>query len=292
MILLIYDLSGIFFSSIHEYCSRENETDIDENLLRGMLLTRINMLNKKLSKGRPYKVVVAIDSRKYWRKEIFPHYKASRKDVREASKVDWDSIFEKYNRIVQEYKENIPFHFIELDGAEGDDIHASLCFKLHDEFDEIINGTSDEDMAQLMKAFKNVKQYSLKHKKMITADAVKYDLFEHIVRGDKGDGIPNIISPSDVFMLEGTRQGTLRQPRIEEWRLNGGVRNPEQFCGDDSALLERFKLNRQLVDFDLIPLEIVDGIYDAYLNYKIPKRKCFDYLIKHRLTKLMEDFKA
>lgn len=291
MILIIYDLSGVFFSSIHEYCARENETDVDENLLRGMLLTRINQLNKKLSKGRPYKVAVAIDSRTYWRRQLFPLYKASRKVVREESKINWDSIFEKYNRIVQEFKENIPFYFIERDGAEGDDIHAALCFKLHDEFEEIINCTSDEDMAQLMRAFKNVKQYSLKHKKMITVDTVKYDLFEHIVKGDAGDGIPNIFSPKDVLITEGVKQKPVRATNVEAWRKAGGLRNPEVFC-ETEELIERFKLNRALVDFDQIPLEIVDGIYDDWLNYKIPKRKCFDYLIKHRLTKLMEDFKT
>ena len=289
MILLIYDLSNLFFSSIHEYCSREGETDIDENILRGMILTRINSLNKSLSKGRPYKVVIAIDSRTYWRRNIFPLYKAKRKEAREESKVDWDSIFEKWTRIVEEYKTNIPFYFIEEDGAEGDDIHAALCFKLHDEFDEIINCSSDEDIAQLMKAFKNVKQFSLKRKKMITLDSVKYDLFEHIVKGDAGDGIPNILSPEST-LVDGIRQKSVRATKVDEWREKGGIRKPELFCEGD--MLDRFTLNKKLVDFDEIPEDLINRIYQQYEEYNLPKRRCFDYFIKHRLTKLMEEFKT
>lgn len=290
MILLIHDLSNVFFSSIHEYCSREGETDIDENLLRSMILTRINIMNKKLSKGRPFKVAIAIDSRNgYWRKDIFPQYKALRKKDRDESKVDWDSIFEKWTRIVEEYKTNIPYYFIDVDGAEGDDIHAALCFKLHDEFEEIINCSSDEDIAQLMRLFKNVKQFSLKRKKMITLDAVSYDLFEHIVKGDRGDGIPNILS-SQSAIVDGVKQASVFAKKLEEWRHNGGIRNPEQFC--DESMLERFKLNKKLVDFNEIPLDLIDSIYQTYLDYKLPKRRAFDYFIKHRMTKLMEEFKA
>lgn len=290
MILLIHDLSNVFFSSIHEYCSRENATDIDEDLLRSMILTRINTLNKKLSKGRPFKVVIAIDSRMgYWRKDIFPQYKGLRKKDRDESKVDWDSIFEKWTRIVQEYKTNIPYYFIDVDYAEADDIHAALCFKLHDLFTEIINCSSDEDMAQLMKQFHNVKQFSLKRKKMITLESVSYDLFEHIVKGDRGDGIPNILS-EQTAIVDGVKQASVFAKKVEEWRHNGGIRHPEQFC--DAAMLERFKLNKKLVDFNEIPEDLIDKIYQTYEEYKLPKRRAFDYFIKHKLTKLMEEFKS
>lgn len=289
MILFVHDLSALFFSSIHEYCSREGATDIDENILRGMILIRMNQLNKSLSKGRQYKVAVAIDSRKYWRREIFPLYKAKRKENRDNAKVDWDSIFEKWTRIIQEYKENIPFMFIEVEGAEADDIHAALGFKLHDEFDEIINCSSDEDIAQLMKFAPNIKQFSFKRKKMITLESVKYDLFEHIVKGDSGDGIPNILSPEST-LVDGIRQKAVATKKMNEWKVIGGIRNPEKFC--DTAMLERFKLNKKLVDFDEIPEDLIDKIYDTYLNYNVPRRKSFDYFVKHGLTRLMEEFKA
>lgn len=290
-ILMIHDLSNYFFSSVHEYCSRENATDIDINLLRGMILTRINAHNKQLSKGRKFTTVVAIDTRDgYWRKDIFSLYKYSRKKDREESKVDWDSIFEKWNIVVKEYKENIPYIFIDVSGAEGDDIHASLCFKLHDEFDEIINCSSDEDIAQLMKFAPNIKQYSLKRKRMINIESVKYDLFEHIIKGDAGDGIPNILSSADHFTKDGVRQTPVQTKKMNEWKLNGGIRNPEVFC--DAEMLERFKLNKKLVDFDEIPEEIIDEIYQVYLDYKLPKQKCFNYFIKHQLLRLIEEFKS
>ncbi len=290
MILFIHDLSGIFFSSIHEYCSRENATDIDEDLLRGMILTRINYINKKLSRGRQFKTAIAMDSRKgYWRRDMFQYYKGKRKENRDASKVDWDSIFQKWERIIAEYKANIPYIFIDVDKAEGDDVHAALTFKLHDEFTEIINVTSDEDMAQLMDKFKNVKQFSLKRKKMITPEDVKYDLFTHIVKGDKDDGVPNIFS-ADNSIMEGVRQKAVRATSLTEWKSMGGFENPEVFCNEEQ--LRRFKMNKILVDFDEIPIDLIDKIYEEYRAYKTPKQKCFDYFFKHGLTMLMEEFKA
>lgn len=290
MILIVHDLSSIFYNSVHEFCSRENATDIEENILRGMILTRINYINKKLSKGKPFKVVVAIDSRRYWRRDIFSNYKAKRKVDRENSKIDWNSIFEKWRKIIEEYKQNIPFIFIEVDGAEADDIHAAIAFKLHDEFEKIINVSVDEDIAQLMRLFENIEQYSIRRKKMITLESVNYDLFTHIVKGDSGDGIPNILSDLNT-LVEGIRQESVTKVKVEEWRNNGGLRNPEKFC-TNSNMLERFKMNKLLIDFDEIPIELIDKIYDTYENYKIPKLRCFDYLIKNKLTKLMEDFKT
>ena len=45
-------------------------------------------------------------------------------------------------------------------------------------------------------------------------------LREHIIRGDKGDGVPNIHSEDDSF-VEGKRQ----RPIVKHWLLNGKRNN-------------------------------------------------------------------
>lgn len=283
--MIIFDMSNVFFSSVHEYNARTNEP-LDEDTFRAMILRRINSMIRTLKVGKNRKVVFAFDSRNYWRREHFPYYKSQRKVEREKSTVDWDTIFGYWNKVVEEFKTYLPYYCIMVDGAEADDIQAALCFRHADEEDEIILVTSDEDSIQLQRTYSNVKQYSLKHKKMIDAKAVNYDLFEHIVRGDRGDGIPNIISPNDT-LYNGIRQKRLLSTKVEEWKFHG-IRNPEGFCDDE--MLERFKLNKLMVDYDEIPMDLIEKIDQVFLNYKVPKGRLFSYLVKYQLTGLMEDY--
>ncbi len=285
--MIIYDMSAIFFSSVHEYYSRE-KAEIDENTLRGLILSRINYYNKKFSGKFGNNIVMAYDSRvNYWRKEIFSLYKEKRKKTREESNLDWNLIFSYWNKIAEEFTENLPYVSLRIDGAEADDIFATLCFRYADVEELILIVSSDEDSVQLQKMYNNVRQFSLKRKAMLTVENTKYDLFEHILRGDAGDGIPNILSPENC-LVEGVRQKALASKKIEEWRHNGGIRNPSKYC--DETMLERFKLNKKLVDFDEIPMSIIEAIDEAYIKFKKPKGKLFNYLINHGLTGLMDNF--
>lgn len=284
--MIIYDMSNIFFSTVHEYNARTKEP-IDENTLRGLILSRISAYNRKF-KQHGNTIVLAYDSRvNYWRKELFSLYKAKRKKTRDESDIDWDAIFKMWNKLVEEYSTVLPYVSLCVDSAEADDIFATLCFRYSDVEESIMIVSSDEDIVQLQKMYKNIKQFSLKRKNFITIENTKYDLFEHILRGDSGDGIPNILSDENCLM-EGVRQTSLATKKIEEWRSHG-IRNVSKFC--DERMLERFKLNKKLIDFEEIPMEIIEAIDDAYKSFKIPKGRVFNYLIKHRLTGLMDNFK-
>lgn len=286
----MFDMSNIFFNSVHEYCSREKVDVIEKDLLRSMLLTRINMFNKKFGKDSNTKVFLIFDSRNYWKRNHFPHYKENRKKQKEASAVDWDTIFKYYEEIKIEFKQNLPFYFLEVDGAEADDIFAALCFRYSNQVTDIFMVCSDEDMVQLQLYYNNIKQYSLKRKNYITIENTNYNLFEHIVRGDVGDGIPNILSPANTIITEGVSQTRLYSKDIEKWKYHG-INKPEQFC-KTNEMLDRYKLNKLLIDFNEIPIELIDKIDEEYINYKIPKGKLFNYMIKHKMTKLMDDMKS
>lgn len=285
--MLIIDMSNVFFSSVHEFTSRTSE-ELDENTLRAMIIRRLFAFKRNLKIGNDRPIILAFDARDgYWRKDFFPHYKAKRKVIREESKVDWDSIFLHWNKICEEFKLNLPMISISAPHAEADDIFAALCFKYARKYPEIMIASSDEDTVQLQLLYPNVKQYSLKRKKLINVDSVNYNLFEHIVKGDAGDGIPNILSPENA-LIDGIRQTSVRKTKMDEWRNLGGMRYPEKFC-DTPEMLERFKINKMMVDFNEIPLELIEQIDEVYRNTKKPVGRMFSYLAKHQLTAVMDD---
>lgn len=287
--MIIYDISNIFFELVHSYYAKE-KSELSKELLRGLMLERLAFFGRKFKK-HANKQILAFDSRNgYWRRDIFSYYKLNRKIKRENDeKVDWATLFIYFNEIVEEWKANLPFYCIQVDLAEADDIFAAICFRYANNEENVVIISSDEDIVQLQDFYSNIIQYSLKRRAIITKENTKYDLFEHIVKGDAGDGIPNIKS-AENFLIEkhenNVKQKSIFKKEIETWKVD--FRYPEKFC--DSEMLERFKTNKIIIDFGEIPMEIIDAIDEAYINYKIPKQKLFNYLIKHQLTKIMEDF--
>jgi hypothetical protein len=114
------------------------------------------------------------------------------------------------------------------------------------------------------------------------SNPVKF-LREHIIKGDRGDGIPNILSSDDTFVTES------RQKPVIEKKLNIWVtQNPEEFC--DATMLKNFRRNESLIDLSKVPTEFFDKILDAY---RAPtevkgKDKILNYFIKNRMKLLME----
>ena len=137
--------------------------------------------------------------------------KPSRKKDRAASGLDWDIIFTNLNQVRDEIKEHFPYKVIEVYGAEADDIIAVLTRERNDDVTIIIS--SDKDFIQLHNNI--IEQYSPVTKKLINGkDPVNY-LREHIIRGDRSDGVPNILSPDDTF-TESKRQKPLRKTVVGE----------------------------------------------------------------------------
>ena len=107
---------------------------------------------------------------------------------------------------------------------------------------------------------------------------------EHILKGDKSDGIPNILS-NDNCLDEGIRQTPLRKPILEKY-----MRITIQ---SDDKYYRNYLRNQTLIDFDFIPEEVNDRILNEYGNTKPVQGKVFDYLRTHRLNELLnhvEDF--
>jgi len=253
---------------------------VDENLVRHMILNTIRTYVKKFKTSHGPEVIIACDNRHYWRREVFPFYKSGRKKARAASGHDWSSIFESLNKIRQELKDSSPYKVIEVEGAEADDIIGTLVQK-YSANEKIMILSSDKDFAQLQR-FPNVEQFSPIMKRYIKEPFPLIQLKQLVIRGDKGDGIPNILSPDDVFVSDG-RQKPITEKKIIGW-MN---QDPKEFCNDE--MFRNFTRNETLIDLTKIPESLRNSILESYENSEGKTKQVFmNYMIQNRLKNLLE----
>ena len=257
----------------------------DEDMIRHMVLNSIRMYNKKY-RDQYGQMVICCDGSNYWRKEFFPNYKGARKKKREGDSLDWSEIFRVLNLVREELKENFPYNVLHIDKCEADDVIGALAINTQEfgEHEPVMIVSSDKDFIQLQK-YKNVSQFSPIQKKQVTDPNPRTYLFNHIMRGDQGDGIPNVLSWDDTFMVEGLKQNQLRQTRIDEWAENS---DDLRSCMDDT-IYRNYQRNLKLIDLDQIPKEIHETIINNFKSQKLPmKMKVLNYLIKKRCNNLIE----
>lgn len=277
--MIIFDYQQIAISNLMEQIG-SSKTSVDENLVRHMILNTIRTYVKKFKESHGPEVVIACDNRNYWRKEFFQYYKAGRKKARDSSGHDWASIFESLNKIRQELKENSPYKVIDVDGAEADDIIGVLTQK-YSANEKIMILSSDKDFAQLQR-YPNVEQYSPILKKYIKESLPLVQLKQLIIRGDKSDGIPNILSADDCI-VSGVRQKAITETKIVNW-LN---QDPKEFCTDD--MLRNYSRNELMIDLTKIPEKVRDGVLNSYETVKgRTKQEFMNYMIANRLKNLIE----
>ncbi len=277
--MIIFDYQQIAISNLMEQIG-SSKSSVDENLVRHMILNTIRTYVKKFKESHGPEVIIACDNRNYWRREFFPHYKAGRKKARAASGHDWSSIFESLNKIREELKESSPYKVIDVDGAEADDIIGMLVQK-YSGTQKIMILSSDKDFAQLQR-YSNVEQFSPILKKYIKEPFPLVQLKQLIIRGDKGDGIPNILSADDVFVA-GNRQKPITESKIIKW-LN---QDPKEFCNDE--MLRNFSRNETMIDLTKIPNPLRQNILNTYETAKgKTKQEFVNYMIANRLKNLIE----
>ena len=277
--MIIFDYNQVAISSLMEQIG-SSKKPVEEALVRHMILNVIRTYVKKFKATHGPEVVIACDNRNYWRREFFPQYKASRKKSRDASGHDWNSIFECLHKIKEELKEYSPYKVVDVDTAEADDIIAVLAMRQSTQ-EKVMILSSDKDFAQLQK-YPNVEQFSPILKKFIKEPLPAVQLKQMIIRGDKGDGIPNIMSPDGVF-VDGGRQKPITEAKIINW-LN---QEPTEFCNED--MLRNYKRNELLIDLTQIPEPLQQTIVDTYESATAKTKQVFmNYMIANRLKNLLE----
>lgn len=280
--MLILDLNQVMISNLMMHIKHNDE--IEEDLVRHMILNTIRSIRKKFS-DEYGELVIACDDTNYWRKQLFPYYKASRKKARQKSPLDWNHIFQVLNMIRDELKEYFPYRVIQIESAEADDIIATL---VQDENEKVINSnkililSGDKDFIQLHK-YENIKQYDPTRKKYISHKSPELYIKEHILRGDAGDGIPNFLSHDSTF-VDGSRQRPIMSSKLNQWI----TQDPKDFC--DEEMLRNYYRNKALIDLTQIPEDIKNKIRQAYNDQANKKKdKLFNYFINKKLKNLMEN---
>jgi len=293
--MILVDYSQVALSAILTFQRELKGTESEvKNLIRHVTLSTIKSYKKKY--GKEYgQIVICCDGRKYWRRDFFEHYKAGRKKARDASDLDWGLIFDTLSEMRDDLAKHFPYKVMHLERCEADDIIAILTSYaqenelvqegLVEESQKILILSSDKDFKQLQ-LHPNVKQWSPMQKKYVTAtqrEIIEYKI-EHIVKGDSGDGIPNILSKDDVF-VSGERQKPMSAKRLQEFIDNGFLA-----CKNDEER-RNWQRNSVLVDFDHIPPDVCEQVITTYINTKPTgdKMAIMNYLIEHRCRLLLDE---
>lgn len=251
------------------------------DMLRHMIFNNIRMINRKF-KEEWGEINFCCDGPNNWRKKAFPFYKANRKKQREENpqNIDWQKLFDFITTIKKELSEEFPYKVLNGSECEADDIIATVCKHYHKE-DKILIVSSDKDFIQLHK-YEGVKQWSPLTKKFLNvSDPIKFKN-ELIIKGDRSDGVPNILSQDDTFVSE-MRQKKLTKKKIEDWV----IQDPEKVL--EGEVLRNFKRNQQLIDLDYVPNPIEINILDDFKgDHFTGRNKMLNYFVKHRLRDLTE----
>jgi len=292
--MIVIDYNQVAIATFMSEIGHRPGSDIEVNLplLRHMIINTIRSYRTRF--GNEFgEIVIACDNRHYWRREVFPQYKAHRKKDRAKSDFDWGAIFDALSIVRDELAEHFPYPVIDVEGAEADDVIGTLAeySQTAGERDQLFGDptsvpfliiSGDHDFNQLQK-WDNVKQYAPAFKKWIKLkEPVEKVLMEHIITGDKGDGIPNMLSPDNSF-VEGIRQKPIRKNLLAEWKS----KPPEEWVTADMS--HGYNRNRMLVDLTQTPQEIKDNIINSYeLQQGGDRSQLLNYFIKNKMKNMMD----
>jgi len=271
--MVIVDFNGLAIGSIMGQLQRGEE--LSENLVKHIILNNLRVYRNKYKEADHGKMVIACDSYS-WRKEVFPEYKAQRKANRSKDKHDWQQIFDLIESTLQDLRENFPYAVIKIDSAvtvEMSDFGG----------EDVVIISADKDFIQLQQ-YGHVIQWSPMFNKMIKEDNPRRYLFEHLLKGDAGDGVPNANSHDDVFVTA-ARQTPMTKKAIDKYWDNRDdlemIMKPNVF--------RNFMRNVQMIDLTNTPDGIREAAINTYKNYKYPSRQnILTYLIENRMKMLID----
>ena len=273
--MILVDISQLLVASTF-VSMKKGETEVDIGKLRHLILNSLSKYRKQYA-NEFGELVICCDGSLSWRKDVFPYYKIGRKTGREESPLDWDQIFGCFEQLKKELKETFPYKVLQVNTAEADDIIGTLVIERRDHKSKIMIISSDKDFIQLQR-YENVFQYSPIAKKLVNGIDPEEYLREHILRGDKSDGIPNVLS-NDNCIVSGIRQIPITKKLIESWKH---IPMPEEHK-------ERFQRNTTLVDLRYTPYDLQEKILEQFDANELGSRnKLPAYFTEHGLETLIK----
>lgn len=280
---ILMDYSQVIIATLFASIGNHTNVEISEDLIRHMFL--VSLRHNRMKFAQTYgELVICCDGNHSWRRELFPYYKASRRSDREKSELNWSELFGIINNVREELSEHFPYKVINVDQCEADDIIGVVC---HENGTQLNNGSEkylilsgDKDYIQLQK-YANIDQYDPTRKKFIRHDNPDQYLFEHILKGDRGDGVPNALSPDNCLVI-GQRQKPMSAKKLDLFSKSRD--------NMDEETQGRFDRNKRLIDLGETPENFRQEIITAYNKEKtIGRSKLFNYFIQKQLKHLMTD---
>jgi hypothetical protein len=280
--MVLVDFNGLAIGSIMGQLSHGEE--LSENLVKHIILNNLRVYRNKYKEADYGKMVICCDSSS-WRKDVFPEYKASRKTNRAKDKHDWPMIFDLIEDTLNDLRANFPYAVIKVNGAEADDIIGVLTKNAAMPLlgEDVIIISADKDFIQLQ-VDGHVTQWSPMFNKMIKEENPRRYLFDHILKGDSSDGVPNANSHDDVF-VSSARQTPMTQKAINKYWENRddleAIMKPNVY--------RNFMRNAQMIDLENTPSELALEIVFDHEMYKYPPRtNILTYLVENRMKMLVE----
>ena len=281
VIMILVDMNQISLASVMMHLNITKRDSVESGMVRHMILNSLRMYRERFFEEYG-ELVICYDSKHYWRRDIFPQYKAGRKKTRDSSSHDWNDIFEFLNAFKDEMIEFMPYKVLEVYGAEADDIIYALTREFEHDIGKTLILSGDKDFIQLQR-YGNVTQYSPITKKFINGVVWNEYLDEHILRGDTSDGVPNVLSPDNTF-VDGLRQRPLGKKKIQSWVEH----NIEDVLPSDEVK-RNYQRNKKLIDLTEVPQELFMEITQTWAEAKAnPRSKLLNYFIQNRLSDLMD----
>ena len=280
--MVLVDFNGLAIGSIMGQLSHGEE--LSENLVKHIILNNLRVYRNKYPESKYGKIVICCDSYS-WRKDVFPEYKAQRKANRSTDKHDWPMIFDLIEDTLHDLRTNFPYAVIKIDSAEADDIIGALT--VHKSIpligEDVVIISADKDFIQLQ-SHGHVIQWSPMFNKMIKEENPRRYLFEHLLKGDSGDGVPNANSHDDVFVTA-ARQTPMTKKAIDKYWDNRddleSIMKPNVY--------RNFMRNAQMIDLENTPDGIREAAINKYENYDYPARSnILTYLVENRMKMLVE----
>lgn len=273
--MILIDYNGIAIGNIVV-----QKIQVEENMIRHMILNSIRMYRQKFKEYGD--VVIVADAGGNWRKDVYPEYKASRKKNRDASTLDWEEVFRITNMVRDEIEEHLPYRVLHVWGCEADDAIAQIAIETQEfgKYEEVMIVSADKDFAQLQ-MYPNIKQYSPMTKKFIKEENPRLFLQSHILSGDGGDGVPNVLSDDKVF-VEGRRQNVLSKKKKDAL-----LEDPKSM-GEE--IYRNYLRNKKMIDLTECPAPVKQKIINTYESQDPTEKrgKILPYLVQKKCKLLVE----
>jgi len=228
---------------------------------------------------------LACDAGNNWRREYYPQYKANRKKIRDSSDFDWNKAWNVISQVREEIKENFPYKVIHVDCCEADDIIGTLVEQTQEfgQHEDVMIVSADGDFKQLQK-YDNVTQFSPLTKKEVKDDNPRLNLMDKILRGDAGDGVPNVLSHDDTF-VNGDRQTPLSKKKKEAM-----IQDISEVAGLSAEWYRNYQRNQKLIDLTQTPQRLKNEIINEFW-LTVPAEntaRVLPYLINKQCKMLIE----